>query len=288
MFGLKLRKGRPANKHCSNWDGWVISSSRQWAANLPNWLNRSLFPGSIQPRLESVTDSFNLIHGWCDCPNLCPTALGYILLASRCSMHASRACVQPVLYNSHVINIFAQCLPPPKLNSLAAELTAPLTLSYLSPNSPHYSLPYSRGHCHGVSPFFLFFFTSVNWKSRENESRHPHTKWSIGLTLTRPQTGHWRNSFIHVMWTLAWWELGILGFVSRLLILLCLTKIVGLLIIQKKKSKHWMKTTLKNMKPENTSSKNPYEILNGLLLQRNTRWWDKRCFCSGFRLIWYL
>lgn len=47
----------------------------------------------------------------------------------------------------------------------------------------------------------LFFFTSLNWKSRENESRHPHMEWAIGLTLTCPQIAKWKNSFIYVMWT---------------------------------------------------------------------------------------
>ena len=84
-----------------------------------------------------------------------------------------------------------------KLNSPAAEMTTFLRVHYLAPNSPHYSWPYSRGHCHGV----YFFFTSLNWKSRENESRHPHMEWAIGLTLTCPQTAKWKNSFIYVMWT---------------------------------------------------------------------------------------
>lgn len=74
-----------------------------------------------------------------------------------------------------------------------------------STNSRHYSWPYSRGHCHGV--YLSFFFSSVNWKSRENELRYPCLEWAIGLTLTRPQTANWRNSFINVMWTLGWWEL---------------------------------------------------------------------------------
>lgn len=89
-----------------------------------------------------------------------------------------------------------------KLNSPAAEMTTFLRVHYLVPNSPHYSWPYSRGHCHGV----YFFFTSLNWKSRENESRHPHMEWAIGLTLTRPQTAKWKNSFICHMdcWRLCW------------------------------------------------------------------------------------
>ena len=87
--------------------------------------------------------------------------------------------------------------PMSKLNSPVAEMTSFLRVHYLATNSPHYSWPYSRGHCHGV----YFFFTPLNWKSRENESRHPHMEWAIGLTLTCPQTAKWKNSFIYVMLT---------------------------------------------------------------------------------------
>lgn len=48
-------------------------------------------------------------------------------------------------------------------------------------------------------PWGLLFSTSLNWKSRENESRHPHMEWAIGLTLTCPQTAKWKNSFIYVI-----------------------------------------------------------------------------------------
>lgn len=100
-------------------------------------------------------------------------------------------CMQNILQN---VSFYAMS----KLNSPAAEMTSFLRVHYLAPNSPHYSWPFSRGHCHGV---YFFFFTSLNWKSRENESRHPHMEWAIGLTLTCPQIAKWKNSFIYVMWT---------------------------------------------------------------------------------------
>lgn len=74
---------------------------------------------------------------------------------------------------------------------------------------------------------FTFFFTSLNWNSRENESRHPHMEWAIGLTLTCPQTAKWKNSFIcHVdCWRLCWrsvWVLMSLGILAEILGCWCL------------------------------------------------------------------
>ena len=111
----------------------------------------------------------------------------------QCVLHTSRY-IYFLTYAKHFVK---RLIATSKLNSPAAEMTTFLRVHYLAPNSPHYSWPYSRGHCHGV----YFFFTSLNWKSRENESRHPHMEWAIGLTLTCPQTAKWKNSFIYVMWT---------------------------------------------------------------------------------------
>lgn len=68
-------------------------------------------------------------------------------------------------------------------NSSGSEMTTFLRVQCLATNSPHYSWHHSRGHCHGV-----YFFTSLNWKSKENELRRKHMEWTIGLTLTCPQT----------------------------------------------------------------------------------------------------
>lgn len=105
-------------------------------------------------------------------------------------------------YNLHVINIFAKSArikqPPNWADCFTQTVLA-------SPNRPDYSWLYSRGHCHGGF-FCLFFFTSVNWKSKENESKYLRLVWAIGLTLIHPQTANWRNSLIYVMWNLSWWE----------------------------------------------------------------------------------